>query len=736
MDSPTSPAPPISPRIPAHFITAILLLLAHTAAALSLQYTTPTALANVPLTPIPATVAAVNPAHPVTFAVTNGSLPGGLSLRSDGALVGTPTAPGGFSFKITATNGSATATASLFLNIRTVTVTYALPIFVVGQPVAAMAHPRTPPVVSWTLPGVPTTSLAHTGGTLPPGMTLDADFSFAGTPTTPGVYTFEITATNGANQAARSFCALVTATDLAAAPHSAIFSDPGVDRFRPTSSTGDYHVDSVNGHDRNDGRTPATAWRTLAAIPSAELAPGNVIHLARGSHWPRQTLYLRDVQGTAAQPIVVQAYGAGAPPTLSDSYPPWSTTQHYPGVYIEGTAAHLVVLDLRIQDNVATDGITVGPNTRHIVVAGNEILRCYSGLRVTGDDATVVSNFIHDIYIPGQKECGVGIWYCGSNLEIGWNRIAHCRSLTADSIGGGALEFYGHRASTGYDFVSDNIRIHHNLLLNNSTFMELYGNVTNLVVDHNLYLFGAPSAFLPHWDDCEHPVFTHVCTYEILVANNTFVARPDPAPRGWGFFTLLWDTNHLPDPALNSLVVRNNVFSTNLSIAAQNPLDAAFVHGHNLYHFTGAGKLGGPWYTLQPSERLADPLFASTMLGDCRLTAPSPARNAAFAPFAAEDLLRAPLPADGAPDLGAYEYDPSPDLRARLELLDQPGLGEVVFGPTAPGRTYRVRSCTDLAAANWTTLGAALQGAGGHLTVVDPAASGPRKFYRVETGSP
>ncbi len=724
-------------RLP--FLTVVLLVLPSIAtAALSLSYNpAPGYLANQALAPLLPTLAGNNAALPTTFAVTTGALPAGLSLRHDGAIVGTPTAVGGVSAKITATNGGATASFNLWLSIRTVTVTYALPVFIVGQPVASMAIPHTKPALAWELPGTPTT-LAVTGGSVPPGLAIDpADGSFAGTPTAPGVYTFEITATNGPHSAARSFCALVTATDLAAAPHSVLFSDPGVDRFRPASSTGDYYVDSVNGLDSHDGRTPATAWKNLAKIPTAKLAPGNVIHLARGSHWPQQTLYLRDVQGTAQQPVVVQAYGTGAPPTISDSYPPWSTTQRYPGVYIAGTAAHLVVLDLRIQDNVATDGISIGPATRHIVVAGNEILRCYSGLSAFGDNSTVVSNYIHDIYVPGEKECGVGIWYCGSNVELAWNRIANCRSLTPDSVGGGALEFYGHRAATGYDFVSENIRIHHNLLLNTANFMEMYGNASRLVVDHNLYLWGASHAFLPHWDNWgNQEAFGHVCTYDLLVANNTFVARPDPEPRGWGFFTLLWDSNHIPDPALNSLVVRNNIFSTNATIASRNPLGASFAHTHNLYHFTGAGKLGDAWFTLDPTERLANPLFAAPALGDCRLTAASPARNTGVPALAPEDLARARIPATGVSDLGAYAFTPDSTLAVRTNVLERSGFTELVFGPTALGSTYRLSVCTDLKAGNWTPLGAPLDGTGGYLTVVDPAATSAHRFYRVQANPP
>ena len=45
-------------------------------------------------------------------------------------------------------------------------------------------------------PGLSTT-YAVTAGTLPAGLTLNADGTITGSPTTPGVYTFIVTATNG-----------------------------------------------------------------------------------------------------------------------------------------------------------------------------------------------------------------------------------------------------------------------------------------------------------------------------------------------------------------------------------------------------------------------------------------------------------------------------------------------------------------------------------------------------------
>ena len=64
----------------------------------------------------------------------------------------------------------------------------------------------------------------------------------------------------------------------------------------------------------------------------------------------------------------------------------------------------------------------------------------------------------------------------------------------------------------------------------------------------------------------------------------------------------------------------------------------------------------------------------------------------------------------------------------------QPGQLSLTFGPIYAGRTYTPEFCTDLAVGNWqplTTMSAPVD-ANGRRTIVDLAASGPRKFYRVK----
>lgn len=56
--------------------------------------------------PYSQTITATNAVAPVSFAVTSGALPGGLTLSSGGVLSGTPTATGSFTFVVTATDAN------------------------------------------------------------------------------------------------------------------------------------------------------------------------------------------------------------------------------------------------------------------------------------------------------------------------------------------------------------------------------------------------------------------------------------------------------------------------------------------------------------------------------------------------------------------------------------------------------------------------------------------------------
>jgi len=77
-----------------------------------------------------------------------------------------------------------------------------------------------------------------------------------------------------------------------------------------------YYVSSSTGNNSNNGLTPATAWKTLSKLYSANLLPGDNIHLKRGDIWYNQTLQIKN-SGTAGNPITYKDYGVGNLPEIS-----------------------------------------------------------------------------------------------------------------------------------------------------------------------------------------------------------------------------------------------------------------------------------------------------------------------------------------------------------------------------------------------------------------------------------
>ncbi len=126
----------------------------------------------------------------VTFDVTAGSLPAGITLAADGLLSGTPSQAGAFPFTVTATdadNDTGTQAYSLVIACQTITV---------GPATLDTGNSGTTyPAVTFTeTGGIGTTSFSESGA-LPTGITF-ASAILSGTPTQSGSFPFEVTATD------------------------------------------------------------------------------------------------------------------------------------------------------------------------------------------------------------------------------------------------------------------------------------------------------------------------------------------------------------------------------------------------------------------------------------------------------------------------------------------------------------------------------------------------------------
>ncbi|MCL5282125.1 MAG: InlB B-repeat-containing protein [Planctomycetes bacterium] len=89
---------------------------------------------------------------------------------------------------------------------------------------------------------------------------------------------------------------------------------------------GVYYVDRGAGNDNNDGKSAATAWKSLAKVNSyTGFVPGDQILLHRGHIWREQLIV--PASGTAEKPLTVGAYDTGNRPLLKGSVwlPSWTS---------------------------------------------------------------------------------------------------------------------------------------------------------------------------------------------------------------------------------------------------------------------------------------------------------------------------------------------------------------------------------------------------------------------------
>ncbi|MBQ4431914.1 MAG: putative Ig domain-containing protein, partial [Synergistaceae bacterium] len=148
----------------------------------------------------------------VTWSVSSGSLPTGLTLNSStGAITGTPTAAGTSTFTVRAVSGSSSTTRQLSITINsgttptptTITITTTtLPEGIAGMSYSASLASN-PSGATWT----------HTGN-IPAGLVLDSSGRISGTPTVSGKFDFTATATYGTSSAVKSLSITISPLEI------------------------------------------------------------------------------------------------------------------------------------------------------------------------------------------------------------------------------------------------------------------------------------------------------------------------------------------------------------------------------------------------------------------------------------------------------------------------------------------------------------------------------------------
>jgi hypothetical protein len=150
--------------------------------------------AGVGSAPYSAQLTATGGNAPYAFSVSAGALPPGVTLATDGAISGAPTAAGNFSFtaqvtdSTTGTAGTATRAYTIDVVAPTITIPTTVPErWILNRPFSLQLQGSG---------GASPYSFTLVSGTLPPGITLGSAGLLAGTPTTTGNYVFVVSVTD------------------------------------------------------------------------------------------------------------------------------------------------------------------------------------------------------------------------------------------------------------------------------------------------------------------------------------------------------------------------------------------------------------------------------------------------------------------------------------------------------------------------------------------------------------
>jgi hypothetical protein len=216
---------------------------------------------------------------------------------------------------------------------------------------------------------------------------------------------------------------------------------------------GAYYFDAAGGDDANDGRTPETAWRTVAKFNATEFQPGDTVLFSAGGVWTGAALIPRG-NGEEGRPIVVGKYGdAGSLPAFHRNYIPGTPLESMSNNNTGATLQISGVSYWEFNDLEITNYGVYNADNAHSAQAGRAGVSIVSmtaqpdatmrGIRLNG-------LYIHDVNGANPKSgggynsaSGVGIsWSANGQSRIDGLVIENCllKNIMRNGITGGGYD--------------------------------------------------------------------------------------------------------------------------------------------------------------------------------------------------------------------------------------------------------------------------------------------------------
>lgn len=197
-----------------------------------------------------------------SWSITNGTLPAGLTLAANGAISGTPTQSGTFSFTATVNDsGSPVQTQSVGLSVKIVSNQLVIATSSLAEGTEGAAYSQTLHASGGTL----TYSWSITTGSLPVGLTLAASSGLiSGTPTASGTFTFTVSVSDSGNPVQTQS----TAMSITVNPPSLSITSSAL----PSATDGTAYSQTLHA----SGGTPEYTWSvTAGSLPAGLTLAGS-----------------------------------------------------------------------------------------------------------------------------------------------------------------------------------------------------------------------------------------------------------------------------------------------------------------------------------------------------------------------------------------------------------------------------------------------------------------------------